>query len=39
MRGAEEEHTAGPTACSLFLQGLASWGVLQASSLYSHLPH
>lgn len=38
MKGAEEEHTAGPTACSLFLQGLASWGVLQASSLYPHLP-
>lgn len=39
MRGAEEEHTAGPTACSLFLRGLASWGVLQASSLHPHLPH
>lgn len=34
--GAQEEHTAGPTACSLLLQGLASWGVFQASSLYPH---
>ena len=34
-----EEHTAGPTACSLLPQGLALWGVLQAGSPLLHLPH